>query len=91
MTPRFLRCSIAGGMAEAGVGAAQLLRDVGVQLGEAAHVRLVDDGLAPGRLGRPVVAPVEAVVDDDALGDAGGAVALVDRQVGVLIAGGAEL
>jgi len=36
-------------------------------------------------VGRVVVAPVEGVVDHHALGDAGGAVALIDRQIGLLV------
>ena len=84
--PQLLEVADGRGMGQAGVAAAQRLRHLAVQLGEAAHVRLVDDRLAPRRLGRPVVAPVEAIVDDHALRDARGAVALVDRQVGLLVA-----
>jgi hypothetical protein len=79
--PEALEVADRRGMGEAGVAAAERLRHLGVQLGEAAHVRFIDDRFAPGRLGRPVVAPVEAIIDDHALGDAGGAVPLIDRQV----------
>src|ERR1700727_1341809 len=44
---------------EAGVGAALVLRDVGVAQGQPPDVRLVDDRLVVRRLRRPVVAPVE--------------------------------
>ncbi|CAM5226377.1 hypothetical protein STENM327S_03350 [Streptomyces tendae] len=54
---------------EARVGAAQLGRDAGVELGEAAHVQLVDDRVRPRRLGPAVVRPVVVVMDHDALGD----------------------
>ncbi len=47
------------GVGESRVGAALVLGDRRVQPGDAAHVRLVDDGVAPGRAGRLVVAPVE--------------------------------
>ena len=71
----------AGGVAEAGVGAAQVLGDVGVALGEALDVDLVDDGVGERGLGRAVVAPVEVVVDDDALGDAVGVVLVAALEV----------
>src|SRR3712207_7256254 len=50
-----------------GVGAAQLLRDVGVGHRQALDVGLVDDGLVVRRPRRPVHAPVEVRVDDDGL------------------------
>ena len=45
--------------------------------GEALDVDLVDDGLVPRRAEQPVVTPREGRLDDDALGDERGAVALV--------------
>src|SRR5439155_23624202 len=41
----------------------------------------VDDGLVPGRVGPPVVAPSERRIDDLALGHAERAVAIVDREI----------
>ena len=55
------------GVREAGVGAAQLLGHVGVQLGEALDVGLVDDRLVVGDVGPAVALPVEERVDDDAV------------------------
>ena len=49
---------------EPGVGAAQRLRDLGVEPREALDVELVDDGLVPRRARRGVVAPGEGGVDD---------------------------
>ena len=53
---------------QARVGAAQVVRDAGVQPGQPAHVRLVDHGLRPRHGRRAVVAPVEAVVQQHAAG-----------------------
>ena len=50
-----------------GIGPPELGRDVWVTGREALHVHLVDDGLIPGGLGRPVVAPVEERADHDVL------------------------
>ena len=49
-------------MREARVGAAQLLRHVGVELREALHVGLVDDGVVERDAGLARVTPVERVV-----------------------------
>src|SRR6185369_14531256 len=70
-----------GGVAEPGVGAAQVLRDARMTHGEAADVDLVDHRLVPGRAERRVALPVEAVAEDDALRDARGAVAVVEGVV----------
>ncbi len=69
------------------VRAAQLGRDLRVQLGEAAYVQLVQDGVRPGGLGPVVVGPVVAVVDDDALGDVRRGVPLVAHGVGDMLLG----
>ena len=53
---------------EPGVGPALLLGDVGVQLGEALDVRLVDEGLVVGDRQPAVALPVEERVDDHAVG-----------------------
>ena len=53
-----------------GVGAAQLLRDVGMALREALDVHLVDDRVLPGGARRAVVAPAEGGVDDLAAAEA---------------------
>ena len=55
-----------GRVREAGVRALDVLGDERVLAGVALDVRLVEDRLAPRRGGRRVVAPVEAVGDDDA-------------------------
>ncbi len=69
---------------EARVRAAQLLGDARVQLGEAAHVQLVDDRVRPRRLRPPVVRPLvvgTAVVDHDTLRDVRRRVPLVAHGV----------
>ena len=66
---------------ERGILAAQLLRYVGVVDRQALDVQLVDDGLVPGRVGPPVVAPGECRIDDLALGHAERAVAIVGREI----------
>ena len=69
-------------LTQAGVGTVELLRDLGVALGEAFDVRLVGDHVVPGhtQAGRFAV-PVEALIDDDAFGDERRAVALVEGVV----------
>ena len=57
---------MAEGVREAGVGAADLLGHVGVQLREPLDVHLVDHGLLERYARRRVVAPFEAGVGDDA-------------------------
>ncbi len=54
------------GMGEPGVGAAEVLRDVRVELGEALDVRLVDQRLVVRRVRAPVALPVEERGDHDA-------------------------
>ena len=58
-----------------------------VQLGEALHVGLVDEGLVPGRARRAVALPVEARVDHEALRDRVRVVLVVELQVGVVAVG----
>ena len=48
VTPRRLRWSITGAGRQPGVGAAQVLRNVGMVHGEAAHMQFVDHHVAPG-------------------------------------------
>ena len=68
--------------AEPGVKAPELLVDLGVQLGEAFDMRLVDDGGFPRNVSAPILAvPIEVWIDDDGLRDEGRAVALVEGQV----------
>ena len=63
-----------------------MLRYLRVPRGEALDVDLVDDRPVEGRARRLVVAPIELRIDHDPLGNAGGVVNLIDRQVGVLVA-----
>ncbi|SKY85680.1 Uncharacterised protein [Mycobacteroides abscessus subsp. abscessus] len=49
---------------KAGIGATQLLRDVGMGRGHAFDMRFVDDRLVIGASWRAVVLPVEVRVDD---------------------------
>src|SRR4051794_29524331 len=56
---------------KAEVGAAQLLRHLGMELREALDVQLVDHRVVPRRARRPVVAPAEGAVDDLAAPEAG--------------------
>ena len=73
---------------ESRVRAAEPLGDARVEHGEAAHVQLVDHRVGPGRLGAPVVHPLVvrgAVVDDHALGDVRGGVAVVPDRVGDML------
>ncbi len=65
------------GMGDRGVGAAAALRDVGMRLGEALDVGLVDDRVGVFVLRRAVGAPVEERIDDDRLGHAGRRVLVV--------------
>ena len=64
-------------MCHAGVGAAQLFRNVRVALREALDVRLVDDRIGVLVIRRAVVGPVEVRVDHHRLGHAGGGVVVV--------------
>ena len=64
-----------------GEGAAQLGRHIGVLLGEAAHVQLVDDGVGPADRRRAVAGPIEIVVHDDRLRHERSRVAIVAGQV----------
>ncbi len=66
---------------EARVGAAQLGRHLGMELGEALDVDLVDDGARPAGERRPVAFPVEGPIDHHALGQVRPAVAVVGRGV----------
>ena len=59
-----------GGMGQAGVGAAELRRDLRVGRREALDVQLVHDRVVPGTAQVRVAAPVEVRVGDDRLGDA---------------------
>jgi hypothetical protein len=56
---------------EARIGAAEVVANPRQLLREALHVELVDDGLRPGAVERPVALPVERPVDDDAPRDRG--------------------
>ena len=63
------------------VRAAQLRRHVGMELGQALDVRLVDHRVLERDARRAVVAPAERGVDDPALERAGRVVARVEREV----------
>ncbi len=70
-----------GRRAQAGIGAALLLRDLGMPLGKALDVHFVDDRLVPRRPRRAVVAPVEIRIGHHAAGHEGRAVRSADDQV----------
>ncbi len=74
------------GHGEAGVGAPQLGRHGRVARGEALHVHLVDGRHVPGRLGVPVVAPVEERADHDVLRHGGRAVRAAGSRLVALVA-----
>jgi hypothetical protein len=62
--------------------AAQLRRDRRVQLGHAAHMGLVEHGLAPGDLRPRILAPILRLrIDDPAFRHAGGAVAFAEGEI----------
>ena len=69
---------------EAGVGAAEVLAHAGMAHREAPDVGLVDDGLVHRRVGTAVLLPLEAIVDDDALGDRDRGVLLVEHECRVV-------
>src|SRR5687767_1573624 len=70
-----------------GVGAALVLGDFRMQLGIAAHMRLVDDGAIPRhRLPHLLLLPVEVRVDHHALRHERRAVALVEGKIGLRVA-----
>ena len=62
---------------EAAVGAALVLRDLRVQLGESLHVRLVDHRAVVRDARRDIARPVEALIDHDAEHHARGGVLVV--------------
>ena len=68
------------------VAAALMLGNVGMQLRETSHVHLVDDGVVPGRAQRPVVAPGERRVDHSGQRRERSVVAIVEREVFLLVA-----
>src|SRR5207245_10908349 len=71
-----------GRRGETGIRAAQVLRHIGMVHGQALHVRLVDDGLAPRDPRRSIGAPRERGVDDHRLRHEGCAVEVVAGEVG---------
>ena len=71
-----------GGAGQAGVGAPQPGRDIGMEGGEALHVQLVDHRLVPRGAGVGVVPPREEGVGHHRPGDVGGGVPLVAVVVG---------
>ncbi len=71
-----------GGVAETGVGSAQVLGHVGMAHREAADVGLVDDGVGPRDPGRRSPRPVEAVVHHHRERDMAGGVELAPDVVG---------
>jgi hypothetical protein len=63
------------------VGSAKVLTHVGMALGEALDVCLIDHRVRPGPIRPSVALPVEGLVDDDALRDGDRVVAVVDLQI----------
>ncbi len=70
----------------AGVGAAQLLGHVRMQLRHAAHVRFVDEGLVRQVSRALLAAPIEGGIDDRGERRERRAISLVERQVAVGVA-----
>ena len=70
---------------ETGIRAAQVVAHARMTAREPFHVHLVDDGVGPRGRRRPVVLPVEVLVDDDALGDRRRVVVTVRHEIGVRI------
>ena len=74
-------------MAQAGVGAARLRRNVGVAFGESLDVQLVQNALCQRDVGRMVIAPVVVVVHYARLERHGGVIARVRAQgIGAVVA-----
>src|SRR5579863_1579222 len=67
-------------MRQSGIGAAQILGHHGILNAEAADVDLVNHGIREGSLGLGIVTPVEAGINDNRFGNAGGAVFGVHLQ-----------
>ena len=65
------------GVRDGGVGAADVLRNVWMRLGQTLDVGLVDDRVGVLVAGRAIDAPVEVRVDHHRLGHAGGGVVVV--------------
>ena len=84
--PSERRCASTGSEAMPGVGAAQLLGHVRVQLGHAAHVRLVDEGLVRQMSRALLAAPIERGIDHRRERRERRAVPLIERQVAVGVA-----
>ena len=74
------------GAGQARVGPPPLRWDIRVPHGEALDVGLIDDRVVPGDPRRPILAPVERRIDDHALRNSGGAVAVVLAEVRVCMA-----
>ena len=70
-----------------GVGPAFVLGNTGMELRHALDVKLIDDGVVPGRAQSSIVAPVERRIDHDALGEECGVAAIVPAQIVVLRTG----
>jgi len=70
---------------EPGIGAAKLRRHIGVKLGEALDVQLVDHRILPRRARWCVVVPGESGIDDPALRHSRRAVARVERKILALV------
>jgi hypothetical protein len=71
-------------MGHPGVGAPQLLGDIGVLLSQPPHMGLVDHRLVPGGIGVDIPLPVEAGVDDHTFRDGGDVIAGGNVQVPIL-------
>ena len=75
-----------GGIGQRGERAARPRFDIGMLLGEPAHMHLVDDAFVPACRGRTVVPPGEGRLDDHAFQHVGGIVAGVVGQIALGIA-----
>ena len=84
--PEILQVSDRRFAPQAGIGAAQLLRNIRPKLCETFYMHLVNHRLSQRRSRLAVVAPIKCIVDHDRLGHAPGVVAKILREILLLVA-----
>jgi hypothetical protein len=70
-----------GGRGQPGIGPAEFLGNLRIELRKTLHVHFVNDRLVPGTLRRPVIAPGEGRIDHDRQGGRVRIIAIVEGQV----------